>query len=126
MHRLSATFAGLQDIDGPLERQAYLIGRIFSTLQADPHYWGLFYGMRAQPAVHAILGDALRVWTARLWKLFRDNFSRAGRREPDLEAFMLYCLVEGAIQQYMLSPETFPLDRVVHKMIAQSWSNGQT
>jgi len=43
----------------------------------------------------------------------------AGRAEPEIEALLLYSLIEGTIQQYLLDPANYPLEAVANRIINQ-------
>lgn len=107
------------------ERLAALLGTIFALLESDRDFWGLFYMMRTQPAIMDVLGDAFREWTARLRDLFTAELHAAGRPEPEVDALLLYSLVEGTIQQYLLDPADYPLEVVAARIISQYASSDQ-
>lgn len=117
MFRISEGFAGVEGVPTAQGKIAYLVGYIFTTLQEERIFWGLFYSLRSQPAVLSQLGDAFRLWTARLRNLFIEYLQAAGKPEAVLEAYLLYSLIEGTIQQYLLDPEDYPLDAVVEAII---------
>ena len=75
--------------------------------------------MRSQPAVLQLLGHELLMWTVNLRDLFHQELRFAGRPTAELDAYLLYCLVEGTIQQYLLEPKTYPLEAVVAQIIGQ-------
>lgn len=103
----------------PPQRLVALISDMFNLLERDRDFWALFYMMRTQPAIMEILGDSFRLWTKRLRDLFRADLKAMGRAEPELEAFILYSLIEGTIQQYSLDPTNYPLDLVVERIRQQ-------
>ena len=119
MEKISNSFVGVSAVEPPLAKINFLVTTIFETLQQDPIFWGLFYSLRSQPAVTAVLGDAFRLWTGHLRGLFIQNFQEAGRKDPEIEAYFLYSLVEGAIQQYLLDPDNYPIDNIVTQIINQ-------
>ncbi len=116
---LSQAFADVFAQYKPPERVAALIGEMFTMLENDRDFWALFYMMRSQPAIMDILGDSFRQWTGRLRDLFVADLKAMGSAEPELEALMLYSLIEGTIQQYLLDPTNYPLDRVVERISKQ-------
>ena len=116
MSLINTSFAGIQDVTEPLARISFLVQTIFEALQSEPVFWGLFYSLRSQPAVTAVLGDSFRLWTARLRDLFIQDFQEAGRTEAEIKAYVLYSLIEGTIQQYLLAPENYPLTAVVEQI----------
>jgi AcrR family transcriptional regulator len=103
----------------PRKRLPALLRAIFAMLEEDRAFWVLFQMLRGQPAIAAILGDALREWTRRLRELFAAELRNQGRAEPELEALILYSLIEGTIQQYLLDPDGYPLAQVSDHIIAQ-------
>lgn len=97
----------------------HLIHAIFDLLASDPSFWSLFYMLRSQPEINRTLDGYFRQWTYSLRDLFADKFREYGRAEPALDAYVLYCLVEGTIQQYLLEPDSYPLDAVVARILDQ-------
>ncbi|MEM7129251.1 MAG: TetR/AcrR family transcriptional regulator [Chloroflexota bacterium] len=119
MERLGQGFSGVYEIEEPLAQVGYLLDQIFFELRTDPLFWGLFASLRSQPAVMPILGESLKHWTGHLRELFQHSFDRVGRPEPEVDAYLIYSLVEGAIQQYLLDPENYPLDAVIRRIKLQ-------
>ncbi len=103
----------------PQDRLPALLRAMFDMLEDDRAFWALFQMLRGQPAIVAVLGDALREWTRRLRELFTAELRNLGRAEPELEALILYSLIEGTIQQYLLDPDEYPLALVSDHIIAQ-------
>lgn len=103
----------------PQERVANLLRAMFDLLEREQAFWSLFYTLRWQPAIMYLLEDEFRLYTERLRDLFAVEFQQAGRAEPTMDAFLLYSLLEGTIQQYLLDPDHYPLDEVVARIIAQ-------
>ncbi len=103
----------------PEERLPALLRAMFTMLEEDQAFWSLFQMLRGQPAIMAILGDGFREWNRRLRELFTVELRGLGRAEPELEALILYSLVEGTIQQYLLDPDEYPLALVSERIISQ-------
>ena len=101
----------------PPERLAALLSVIFRMLEDDRGFWALFYMMRTQPAIMDVLGDGFREWTGRLRDIFTAELRAAGRAEPEIDALMIYSLIEGTIQQYLLDPDNYPLDIVAGRIM---------
>jgi AcrR family transcriptional regulator len=117
IQRLSAVFEEAFQGAAPGERLASLLRAMFDLLEREQEFWALFYMLRSQPAIMEVLGDAFRLWTGRLRHLFVAELRAAGWPEPELEALLLYSLIEGTIQQYLLDPLNYPLDSVVQRLI---------
>jgi len=116
---LNQEFATAYEQSSPPNRLATLLQAMFDLLTRDAAFWALFYMLRTQPAIIRVLGDDFRMWTQRLRDLFEAELKKAGRSDPGLDALILYSLIEGTIQQYLLNPATYPLDRVVERIISQ-------
>ena len=116
---LSGTMVEAYRGSQPENRLPGLLRATFAMLEEDRAFWTLFQMLRGQPAIMAILGDALRQWTRRLRGLFTDELRDIGRAEPELEALILYSLIEGTIQQYLLDPDDYPLAQVTERIVAQ-------
>ena len=103
----------------PENRLPALLRAMFGMLEEDRAFWALFQMLRGQPAILAILGDDFREWTQRLRELFTAELKKIGRADPELEALILYSLIEGTIQQYLLDPDQYPLAQVTEHIVAQ-------
>lgn len=101
----------------PKERLPNLLRATFGLLAEDRVFWSLFYALRAQPAIMQILGNDVRLWTEQLRRLLVDELARSGRDNPPLDALLLYSLIEGTMQQYLLNPDIYPLNHVVERII---------
>ncbi len=101
------------------ERLAILLNHMFTLLVGEQEYWQLFYMLRGQPAVADLMREKLCFWTDQLRLVFVQLLTDMGRAEPEMDALILYSLVEGTIQQYQLNPDTYPLSAVVERIISQ-------
>ncbi|MAT97153.1 MAG: hypothetical protein CL608_08425 [Anaerolineaceae bacterium] len=119
MARIDEAITAVLQNNPPGERLALLLHTIFDLLAGEPEFWALFYMLRTQPAIMAVLGDDFRQRTASLRGCFIEELELAGQTAPELEAYYLYSVIEGAIQQYLLDPTNYPLADIVEKMISQ-------
>lgn len=101
------------------ERIPGLLWAMFAMLEEDQEFWALFQMLRSQPAITAVVGDAFRRWTRRLRNLFTVELRGAGRDEPEVDALILYSLIEGTIQQYLLDPDEYPLSTVAERIVGE-------
>jgi len=116
---LSGVLLGAYKQGKPGERIPGLLWAMFAMLEEDQEFWTLFQMLRSQPAIMTVLGDAFRQWTRQLRNLFTVELRNAGRPEPEIEALILYSLIEGTIQQYLLDPANYPLSAVADRIVAQ-------
>lgn len=105
--------------DTPQERLASLLREIFTILKTDGDFWSLFYMLRSQPAIMRELGDDFRYRTHHLRDCIEEDLRLLGRADPTLDALLVYSLIEGTIQQYLLEPESYPLEAVTERIIRE-------
>jgi AcrR family transcriptional regulator len=119
MARIDDRITAVLQTSPPNEILANLLHTIFDLLAREPEFWALFYMLRTQPAIMSILGDDFRLRTAMLRTCFMEELTKSGWSNPEMEAYYLYSVVEGAIQQYLLDSDNYPLTPIVKKMIIQ-------
>lgn len=104
----------------PVVGQAVGIVRTVSQmLKEEPDFWRLFYALRSQPAVDALLGNRFIEKTNALRSCLIASFEAQGHPNPTLKGYVAYCLIEGMNQQFLLDPEHYPLDDVVEEIILE-------
>lgn len=114
---LSEAFAPAAAIADPKQRMNALLNVIFTKLETDRDFWSLFYMLRTQPAIMTVLGDDFRHWTTELRAIFVMTLQEMKRPSAELDAYLLYSLIEGTIQQYLLDPENYPLAMIVDHIL---------
>lgn len=122
---LSRAFTDSYVRSAPQQRLKSLLQTMFGMLAREENFWSLFYMLRTQPTIMRLLGDDFRLWTRRLRKLFAEELQLAGSPTPILESYLLYSLVEGTIQQFLLDPDSFPLAKIeaaiIEKFTGEKW-----
>jgi AcrR family transcriptional regulator len=103
----------------PAERLERLIRGSFEVLQRNLPFWRLSYGVRMQPAVLAGLGSALHEWTTTIRRTLQGYLRDAGVPNPDVEAAVLFALIDGISQHYVLDPQRYPLESVTELVVAR-------
>lgn len=117
MQILAEAFIPLLEIPAPNQRLIALLKIIFTQLENDKDFWLLFNVLRTQPTIAEILGEGLLFHTTHLRSLFVNALQEMEWQDPELESYYLYTLVEGAIQQYLLDPDNYPLQRIADRII---------
>jgi AcrR family transcriptional regulator len=113
-----ASFA-LADAAPAGQRLERLIRGAFEILHRNLAFWRLSYGVRMQAAVLAGLGPELQEWTADILRTLQGYLRDAGVPQPEVEAAVLFALIDGISQHYVLDPERYPLDAVIELVIAR-------
>jgi AcrR family transcriptional regulator len=105
--------------DTPSERLPRFIHAAFELVRRHHHVWRLWYGLRMQPAMAGSLGGALSAWTAELRHVLTRYAADAALPNPNLEAELLFALIDGAAQHYVLEPNRYPLADIEGAIIAR-------
>lgn len=112
------SFAVAESAASPAERVERLLRGSFEILRRNEQFWRLSYGVRMQPSVLAILGaDRVRAWTDAIRTTLERYLRDAGVRDPATGALVLFALIDGISQHYVLDPERYPLDAVTGRVI---------
>ena len=109
----------IADAAPPGQRLAHLIRGSFEVLRRNLAFWKLSYGVRMQPAVLAGLGSDLDEWTTTIRGTLHGYLRDAGVARPDVEAAVLFALIDGISQHYVLDPQRYPLDAVIDLVVAR-------
>jgi AcrR family transcriptional regulator len=103
----------------PGGRTAALIRSAFELLERNRRFWRISYGVRMQPGVLAELGEGLHRWTQEIDQKLQGYLREDGFEEPALEGAILFALIDGVSQHYVLDPGRYPLDAVVQRLVAR-------
>jgi len=118
MRDVQASFASAEAAKTPSERIERLVRSAFEILDTNRDFWRTSYGVRMQPSVVAGLGKRLRTWTMAIQATLARYLAEAGSRQPDVDAALLFALIDGASQHYVLDPKGYPLAQVTDGIIA--------
>ena len=102
----------------PGQRLERLIRASFEIIQKNTLFWRLSYGVRMQAAVLEALGDQTQSWMAEIRRTLKRYLKDAGVAQPDVEAVILFALIDGVCQHYVLDPERYPLGRITERIVA--------
>jgi AcrR family transcriptional regulator len=100
-----------------------LIRAAFQVIVEKRDFWRLSYGSRMQPALLAALGDELFSWTAEIRRTLERYFQAEGSAHPAIEAAVLFALIDGVAQHYVLDPERYPLVAVTEAIVERYRAN---
>jgi AcrR family transcriptional regulator len=80
-------------------------------------FWRLSYSLRTQTTILAQLGDDLQRWTAEINQTLEKHLRDAGWEHPEIEAAILFALIDGVSQHYATAPDTYPLNAVIDTLV---------
>ena len=119
MGDVGESFARAERAPDPRDRIEQLVRGAFAILRENVDFWRLSYGVRMQAAVLEGLGEAVHDWTATIRRTLEGYCREAGVDRPELEAAVLFAVIDGVSQHYVLDPEHYPLDDVAELLVAR-------
>lgn len=118
MQDVQASFASADAARTPSQRIERLVRSSFEILDANRDFWRLSYGVRMQPAVVSGLGKRLQAWMETIQTTLARYLREAGSKQPELDAALLFALIDGVSQHYVLDPRNYPLADVADRIVA--------
>jgi len=119
MRDVQESFAIADGAGTPRERLERLIRGSFEVLRRNERFWRLSYGVRMQPAVLQGLGDSVGGWLTFIHGTLERYLREAGVPDAQLEAAILFALIDGVSQHYVLDPDAYPLGAVADRIVAR-------
>lgn len=99
------------------QRTEALVRGAFEVLRQNERFWRLSYGLRMQAPVLTGLGEELLRWTAEVRATLEGYLREDGFDRPELESTILFALIDGIAQHYVLEPASYPLDEVLEVLV---------
>ena len=112
-------FAEVAAVPAPRERFGALIHVSARIVREHLDFWRVSYGVRFQHAVLEGGAAGVAAQSAVYLELFTALLTEMGRPEPAIEARLVFATLDGVFQHFVLSPETYPLDEVVERIVVQ-------
>ena len=119
MQDVRASFAAADTGADPQERLERLIRSAFTIIRDHRRFWQLGYSVRMQRAVVSDLGEALHAWTVTIRQTLEGYLRTTSADDPVVAATILFALIDGVCQHYVLDPEGYPLDAVAEAIVAK-------
>lgn len=117
MEDIQASFARADRGTTPREKLENLIREALNIVRTRRPAWMLYYTLRMQPAVLEGLAGDLAQWIDQVHTRLQAYARDAGARDPRTDARILFALLDGIAQQYVLDPDAYPLDAVTHRVL---------
>lgn len=101
----------------PAERLERLIRRSFEVVAAHRDFWKLSYSVRMQTVVLVDLGERLDAWIATILATLEHHLRATGVANPEIESAVLFALIDGIAQHYVMRPDSYPLQPIVECVV---------
>ena len=119
MEQVRQSFDAADDAVDPRDALERLIRTSFALVQQHRPFWQLTYSLRGQPAVLGNLREDLDAWTRTILATLERLLRATGMPQPEIEAAILFALIDGIAQHYVANPDTYPLASVVDAVVAR-------
>jgi AcrR family transcriptional regulator len=117
MRDVQESFARGDAAGSPHEKLEGLIRSSFEIVRGNMEFWRLPYSLRTQPAASAGVAGYVRESSEAIRHRLGRYLGEAGVKNPDVEARILFALIDGIAQHYALDPERYPLKKVVSALV---------
>lgn len=109
------------DKDGFLteEEFEFHINENFRILQENLDYWKLYFAIMMQPAVFKLVRDKYSHFLPPFRQAISEYFGRKGISNPEYEADYFDSVLDGIFLNYVMNPETFPLEKMKEMIIGR-------
>jgi AcrR family transcriptional regulator len=114
---VQASFDAANQGGTPQEKIERLLRSSFELVRQNQPFWRLYHGLRLQPVVLEKLGGDIDQWVVSIEKQLELYMTELGYSAPAIEAKILFALVDGIVQHYVIAPENYPLDAVATRAI---------
>lgn len=94
------------------EEFVFFIHENFRILQENIQYWKLYFSIFLQPKVFSIMKDKFFIIIESLIKILENYYKNKGVENPALEARMYGAFLDGISINYIMDPDSFPLEEV--------------
>jgi AcrR family transcriptional regulator len=114
---VQATFAAADREPDPAERLPALLRSAGVIVPRHRNFWAVWYGLRMQSDVLKSLGPSVMQFTAAIVRALEGYLREIDWPEPAIEALLLFAQIDGMCQHYVLEPATYPLNRMIERLI---------
>lgn len=119
MADVRASFAAADREPDRRRRVERLVRSSFEILRGNLEFWRLAYGVRMQSSVLPGIEAASAAWRREILHVLTRYLRGAGVAKPAVEARVLFGLIDGVAQHYVLEPKAYPLNAVLERMLSR-------
>ena len=99
------------------ERFIELINKNFDLLEKELPYWSLYISVITQPAVTALVKEEIFEVVTPFLTALTKYYAAGGVKNPEVQSLLLGAILDGVAIDYMLGPETYPLEAIKNLII---------
>lgn len=105
--------------DGMLDtsEMEFFIKETFRILKENRKFWKLYWAVSFQPLAFKLIEKRSAELYAPLSKMMHDYFKASRFADPVVETYMFGALLDGIALNFIMSPDTYPIDKVLQELI---------
>jgi AcrR family transcriptional regulator len=107
-----------QEEPDPRRALERIIRMSFDAIRQNMDFWKLSYIVRLQPSANADLAKEIPIWKEAVRQAIEAQFRAIGTNRPATQAIVLFALIDGVGHQYVMAPESYPLEAVTEEIVA--------
>lgn len=102
---------------GAGDRLERLIRGSLAVVGRNVDFWRLSYSLRMQPSLLGEGAAEIRAWSDSLRRDLEGAFTAAGIPDPEVEAAVLFALIDGVAQHQAMAPRRYPIGAVADAIV---------
>lgn len=119
MSDVRSTFPQVTPGDDPSKQIEHLIRSAFAMIREKQSFWKLIYSVRMQHSTIPSLDNSIAIATQEILQNIEGYLRAARLARADLEAVLLFGVIDGVAQHYVLNPDNYPLDEITDQLVAR-------
>lgn len=122
--QIASTMSAYQTVDDPREAIIQHIGQSLELIRTHEKFWRFATKVRFQAAVQETAAATIAGANQFIINSLTDNFKKAGAAQPELEALLLFAVIDAVCIHWLQNPTEYPIDAMKNLLI-QKYSHGQ-
>ena len=108
-----------QDRNGEMSSDEieYFINESFAMVEQNFQFWKLFMALLLQPSVSSVVSGIYAEAIPRVMETFKGYFVSMNSDDPEMEAWFYGALMDGISLNYVMNPDSFPLEGIKKLLI---------
>ena len=94
------------------------IRKSFALVKQNPRYWKLYYSLMLQPVVTDSLSNEFIDRSKPVMAMMYNFIVTKGSQDPEGDLMAIGSMLEGAMLYAVVTPDIFPIDQLVEKIIS--------
>ncbi len=117
--KMQQSFSEIDQLSTVTPSLEKIIRHSLSMVEQYQQFWQLYYGLNMQPTVLEMFADEDISWLSSIQQHLKHYFETTNSSNPDIQASMLYAIIDGIAQHYVRNPDNYPLEDVLSELISR-------